>query len=57
MCVCVCVRDCMIYSCLDEHFTLGARLDGGAVDRHGFAVTRELQGELLLHQLLDHLKE
>lgn len=47
----------MIHSCLDEHFALGAWLDWGAVDRHGLAVTGELQGELLLHQLSDHLMD
>lgn len=47
--------DCIIQSCLDEHLALGARLDGSAVDRHGLAVARELKGELLLHQLPDHL--
>ena len=44
-------------SCLDEHLALGPWLDGGAVDGHGLAVTRELQSELLLHQLLDHLRD
>lgn len=43
------------YSCLDEHLALGTGLYRGAVDRHGLAVTRELQSELLLHQLPDHL--
>lgn len=52
-----CICDCIIHSCLDEHLALGARLDGGAVDRHGLAITRELQGELLLHQLPDHLTD
>lgn len=51
----LCICYCIIHSCLDEHLALGARTDGGAVDRHGLAVTRELQGELLLHQLPDHL--
>lgn len=45
----------MIGPCLDKHLALGARLGGGAEDRHGLAVTRELQGELFLHQLPDHL--
>lgn len=31
------------------------RLGRGAVDRHRLPVTRELQCELLLHQLFDHL--
>lgn len=53
----LCICYCIIHSCLDEHLALGARLDGGAVDRHGLAVTRELQGELLLHQLPDHLMD
>ena len=55
--VCVCICYCIIHSCLDEHLALGARFDGGAVDRHGLAVAGELQGELLLHQLPDHLTD
>ena len=51
------ICDCIIHSCLDEHLALRARLDGGAVHRHGLAVTRELQGELLLHQLSDYLMD
>lgn len=51
------ICDCIIHSCLDEHLALRARLDRGAVHRHGLAVTRELQGELLLHQLSDHLMD
>lgn len=45
---------CSVY--LDKHFAHGRTgLVGGAVDRHGLPVSRELQSELLLHQLLDHL--
>ena len=40
---------------LNEHLALGAMLGGGAEDGHGLAVAGELQGELLLHQLFDHL--
>lgn len=43
---------------LDEHLADGgAGLVGGAVHRHRLPVSGELQGELLLHQLLDHLGE
>lgn len=43
---------------LDKHL-IAKRCLGGpgrrAVDRHGLPVTRELQCELLLHQLLNYL--
>ena len=55
--VVLCVRGYTVNSCLDEHLALGARLDWRAVDGHGLAVTGELQGELLLHQLFDHLMD
>lgn len=48
---------CKIQSYFDEHLALGARFDRGAIDRHGLPVSRELQGELLLHQLSDHLMD
>lgn len=44
-----------MYSYLHKQVALGAWLHWRAVDRHGFTVTRELQGELFLHQLSDHL--
>lgn len=40
---------------LDKHFAHGA-VFGGAVHRHGLPVSGELQGEVLLHQLLDDLR-
>jgi len=43
---------------LDEHLVAHGGAGGlgrGAVDGHGLAVAGELQGELLLHQLLDDL--
>lgn len=39
---------------LDKHFAHGA-VFGGAVNGHGLPVSGELQGEVLLHQLLDDL--
>lgn len=44
---------------LDKHLAAGrvvARAGGRAVHRHGLAVAGKLQGALLLHQLLDHLR-
>ena len=40
---------------LDEHLGATIALAWGAVHRHGLPVTGELQGEVLLHQLLDDL--
>ena len=42
---------------LHEHLGTAITLDRGAISRHGFPVTGELQGEFLLHQLFDHLLE
>lgn len=39
---------------LDKHFAHGT-VFGGAVNGHGLSVSRELEGEVLLHQLLDDL--
>lgn len=41
---------------LDEHLGATIALGGGAVHGHGLPVTGELQGEVLLHQLLDDLQ-
>lgn len=41
---------------LVAHWGLGG-FGRGAVDRHGLPVTRELQSELLFHQLLHHLRD
>lgn len=40
---------------LHEHLGATVTLGGGAVHGHGLPVTGELQGEVLLHELLDHL--
>lgn len=42
---------------LHEHLGATIALSGGAVHRHGLPVTGELQGEVLVHQLLDDLLE
>lgn len=40
---------------LHEHLGATVTLAGSAVHGHGLPVTGELQGEVLLHELLDHL--
>lgn len=40
---------------LHEHLGATITLSRGAVHGHGLPVTGELQSEVLLHQLLDHL--
>lgn len=40
---------------LDKHLAHGRTIVGGAVNGHGLSVSGEFQGELLSHQLLDHL--
>lgn len=40
---------------LHEHLGAAVALGGGAVHRHGLPVTGELQGDVLLHELLDDL--
>lgn len=43
---------------LDKHLAASrvvTRASGRAVHRHGLAVTGELQGALLPHQMFDHL--
>ena len=40
---------------LHEHLGTTITLSGGAVHGHGLPVTGELQSEVLLHELLDHL--
>ena len=42
---------------LHEHLGTAVALGRGAVGGHGLPVAGELQGEVLLHQLLDHLLE
>lgn len=42
---------------LHKHLGTTFTLRGGAVHRHGLPVTGELQSEVLLHELLDHLLE
>lgn len=42
---------------LNEHLGAAVALGGGAVHRHGLPVAGELQGDVLLHELLDHLWE
>lgn len=42
---------------LDKHFGTTVTFGWGAVHRHGLPVTGELQSEVLLHELFDHLLE
>lgn len=44
-------------TCLHKHLGTTIALSGSAVDRHGLPVTGEFQGDVLLHELLDHLLE
>lgn len=44
----------LVWAYLDKHFAHGT-VFGGAVNGHGLPVSGELQGEVLLHQLLDDL--
>lgn len=40
---------------LHKHLGATVALGWGAIHRHGLPVTGELQGDVLLHELLDHL--
>lgn len=42
-------------TCLHKHLGTTVTLSRSAVHRHGLPVTGELQSDVLLHQLLDHL--
>lgn len=42
---------------LHKHLGATIALSGSAVHRHGLPVTGELQSDILLHELLDHLLE
>ncbi len=44
-------------TCLHKHLGATVTLSGSAVHRHGLPVTGELQSDVLLHELLDHLLE